>query len=60
MVYINKKTVQDRESLIIWIKYFSGLKISDKNLVWLLRDYFWINISERTIRKYKKQFNKNT
>lgn len=60
MVYINKKTVQDRESLIIWIKYFSGLKISDKNLVWLLRDYFWINISERTIRKYKKKFNKNT
>lgn len=60
MVYINKKTTQDRESLIIWIKYFSGLKISDKNLVWLLRDYFWINISERTIRKYKKKFNKNT
>lgn len=60
MAYINKKTVQDRESLIIWIKYFSGLKISDKNLVWLLRDYFWINISERTIRKYKKKFNKNT
>lgn len=46
----------DRDTLIIWIKYFSGLKITDDKLVWLLRDYFDIDVSRSTIKSIKRKF----
>lgn len=53
--FTNKKS-QDNAKLVIAIKFFSGLKITDKKLVWLLRDYFDIDVTERMIRYYKKDF----
>lgn len=46
----------DRDTLIIWIKYFSGLKITDDKLVGLLRDYFDIDVSRSTIKSIKRKF----
>ncbi len=53
--YTNKKS-QDIASLVRAIKFFSWLWITDKKLVWLLRDYFDIDVTERMIRYYKKDF----
>jgi len=55
---IKNKDSENISSLVLWIKYFSWLWISDEKLVWLLRDYFNIKITSRTIRKYKQKFNK--
>lgn len=46
----------ERDTLIIWIKYFSGLKITDEKLVGLLRDYFDIDVSKSTIKSIKRKF----
>ena len=49
----------DRDTLIIAIKFFSGLRFTDEQLKTLLRDYFNIEISVRQIKKIKAEFNKN-